>query len=67
VDLPLHDTGTRPTHWLAVTSMAPNTVTCRFVPGVMMRGRLARSVQLDPHVWQQVQEGLVPGQHGRPA
>ena len=29
-----------------VTSIAPNTVTCRFVPGVGTCGRAARSVQL---------------------
>nr|WP_300612110.1 hypothetical protein [Trebonia sp.] len=36
----------RHTQTPAVTSSAPNTVTCRFFPGVGTSGRLARSAQL---------------------
>jgi hypothetical protein len=36
----------RYTHFPLVTSSAPNTVTCRFEPGVRICGRAARSVQL---------------------
>jgi hypothetical protein len=48
-----------------LTSIAPNTVTCRFVPGWGSAG--GAQCPAGPHVRQRVQVGLVFGEHHGPA